>query len=406
MGDRVYAAERIMKKRVRRGRVEYFVKWKGWSQKHSTWEPEENILDRRLIDIFEQSPRTDKRGPGRKKEPARYQPVVTPVEDYGQSSRDIHVPENESEVIMEPPPENLDQHIEGALDDTCAALPEQDKDSLVSVDDSRATPPPPDLVPAASLLPEVTDAENSNSSEDRPILHCREAAGTKRKAEVLSKESGKIGVTITTSTATTGGSRGTSPPPSKLPRLVPIKTPTSPPYNPLPVHGRRPSSSSHRLSVEGAQPQLEVPASSAPVVTPTSPRAVNSTEKRPAALFPVTTQASQEQTATNIAATVPSVETAESKNNDNGERESTSDGCQSDSNVNNLLDTENLPQSRLTVPLLTSPSLEYWYNLNPVADNIFITDVTVNLQTVTIRECKTEKGFFRDRDHREQSDIK
>ena len=40
--------------------------------RHSTWEPEENILDGRLIDIFEQGQRGDpashKRGPGRKKE--------------------------------------------------------------------------------------------------------------------------------------------------------------------------------------------------------------------------------------------------------------------------------------------------------------------------------------------------
>ena len=33
---------------------EYLVKWKGWSPKYSTWEPEENILDARLIQIFNQ----------------------------------------------------------------------------------------------------------------------------------------------------------------------------------------------------------------------------------------------------------------------------------------------------------------------------------------------------------------
>jgi hypothetical protein len=36
-GDQVFAAEAITKKRVRKGITEYFVKWKGWSPKYSTW---------------------------------------------------------------------------------------------------------------------------------------------------------------------------------------------------------------------------------------------------------------------------------------------------------------------------------------------------------------------------------
>ncbi|XP_074548889.1 chromobox protein homolog 6a [Halichoeres trimaculatus] len=68
-GDRVFAAEAILKRRVRKGRLEYLVKWKGWAMKHSTWEPEENILDDRLILGFEQKERDrelhgpKKRGP-------------------------------------------------------------------------------------------------------------------------------------------------------------------------------------------------------------------------------------------------------------------------------------------------------------------------------------------------------
>ncbi|XP_068455679.1 chromobox protein homolog 6a [Clinocottus analis] len=68
-GDRVFAAEAILKRRVRKARLEYLVKWKGWAMKHSTWEPEENILDDRLILGFERKERErevngpKKRGP-------------------------------------------------------------------------------------------------------------------------------------------------------------------------------------------------------------------------------------------------------------------------------------------------------------------------------------------------------
>nr|5EQ0_A Chain A, Chromobox protein homolog 8 [Homo sapiens] len=53
-GERVFAAEALLKRRIRKGRMEYLVKWKGWSQKYSTWEPEENILDARLLAAFEE----------------------------------------------------------------------------------------------------------------------------------------------------------------------------------------------------------------------------------------------------------------------------------------------------------------------------------------------------------------
>ncbi|KAI7803711.1 putative chromobox protein-like protein 6 [Triplophysa rosa] len=68
-GDRVFAAEAILKRRIRKGRMEYLVKWKGWAVKYSTWEPEENILDERLVAAFEQKEREQemygpkKRGP-------------------------------------------------------------------------------------------------------------------------------------------------------------------------------------------------------------------------------------------------------------------------------------------------------------------------------------------------------
>ncbi|KAM9295984.1 E3 SUMO-protein ligase CBX4 [Gastrophryne carolinensis] len=68
-GEHVFAVESIEKKRLRKGRVEYLVKWRGWSSKYNTWEPEENILDPRLLVAFQNRERQEqlmgyrKRGP-------------------------------------------------------------------------------------------------------------------------------------------------------------------------------------------------------------------------------------------------------------------------------------------------------------------------------------------------------
>ncbi|CAN9508961.1 unnamed protein product [Ophioblennius macclurei] len=54
IGEQVFAVESIVKKRVRKGNVEYLLKWKGWPPKYSTWEPEEHILDKRLVQAYEE----------------------------------------------------------------------------------------------------------------------------------------------------------------------------------------------------------------------------------------------------------------------------------------------------------------------------------------------------------------
>ncbi|XP_060945839.1 chromobox homolog 7a isoform X2 [Limanda limanda] len=55
IGEQVFAVESITKKRMRKGNVEYLLKWQGWPPKYSTWEPEENILDPRLVLAYEEN---------------------------------------------------------------------------------------------------------------------------------------------------------------------------------------------------------------------------------------------------------------------------------------------------------------------------------------------------------------
>lgn len=99
-----------------------------------------------------------------------------------------------------------------------SALLNVDEDTVASSIDGRESPLPTADLSASNYS---VDSDSSSSSADMPLLPRREPAGTKRKAEVLSKESGKIGVTITTSSPSSGGG---SPPPNKIPKLLPLKS--------------------------------------------------------------------------------------------------------------------------------------------------------------------------------------
>ncbi|XP_011640659.1 polycomb group protein Pc [Pogonomyrmex barbatus] len=417
LGDRVYAAERITKKREKRGKIEYLVKWKGWSKKYNTWEPEENILDVRLIELYEES----QKGEVPTRRPRR---------------RDTRYNEQLSNLVVDEEPGGDERVGEDSQDESTTGSTSAprlnsvapDEDTLPSSLDSHESPTPPELVSTFSV-----DSDSSNSSMDIPLLPRKERM--KRKAEVLS-QSGKIGVTITTSSPSSGSG---SPPPNKVPRLLPLKNnSTTPSYHSHKANGqnqRRPSSSSLKSTPE--EPLPAVPTTPAPAIQdkkrpeadvphgppPSLPRAPL------APLAPLSPQIDtpleqsatkkkqlleQKQDKSNGAVTAadkanghksPSPTDSYTNNNRlptvvNGHHSPNNNNNNNNNNNSlNVKQTE-IPKSEIYVPL-TSPGTDYWHARNPVADQVFITDVTVNLKTVTIRECKTEKGFFRERDPKE-----
>lgn len=347
------------------GKIEYRVKWKGWSTRYNTWEPEENILDTRLIHIYERSLSSppSKRGP--KKKERFTEPDPDPQSEDDDNDTVAEETETESEkVVIKEEKEKKEKRESGKeaknekkkLHSTLSEL-----QSVASSSREKSKTPNRDLgtkswshassspTVNASKLPTIL-AEvdtNSSSSEDQPLSH-KEICGTKRKAEVLSKESGKIGVTIKT-----------SPEQPPAPKITCCESAASivvvPDKHQAPLSPETPAS----------HPESDTPA----IETPVQPL-----DGAPAA------------------APEPSVKVEPQPCADDIVKEAT--------NNNNTLNK--LPQIPVS-PRAAPPRL--WLPKARKTDQVFITDVTVNLETVTIRECKTERGFFRERDLKQEPII-
>lgn len=340
------------------GKVEYRVKWKGWSQRHNTWEPEENILDDRLIDIFERSQRYGSSIPKK-----QIRKRVLEETDSDEDASQPEVVEKEPVIKKEkvkmketpskkPEPAKCikkEEAFNPKVPGTVLTSSLSSTNALTKVSTSAAVPK---TVYPHDNITEADDA-SSSSSDDQPIVS-KEVLGAKRKAEVLSKESGKIGVTIKKTLAT----------PTKQPLQPQIKIERTPTHSAKDNEDERHSSATDSSN-----------ASTAAVDSKDTPKAL--IPEKPVLVVKAEEPITPEKAAS------PETKTSCKENK-----------------FTNLMTNSNM--KLLTSPKSAHPRL--WLpKAQSTSDQVFITDVTVNLETVTIRECKTERGFFKSRQDMERN---
>ncbi|RWS14775.1 nucleolin-like protein [Dinothrombium tinctorium] len=410
VGERVFAAECIIKKRIRKGKTEYLVKWKGWSTKYNTWEPEENILDVRLLQAFEQtqkdgSKKKDKqlvKRPQSSDNPLSPEPCTSSTSASNAcdtlAANDAESNVNQSKEESESG-DDEERKLEIALsnsssDSSSTIVPETVSDDA---NGSNETEP--------STTTNITDSKQKETHSKRKPDESPQS--TERAVKVSKSEASKTGekksltnnnynsANASTNNSLQGSTKAVTsnsvvvnpktdvnifPPTSQKAKVSTNMQTTSTPKNLLSKDYRKSppavgSSNSHQKNQQKNNQEK---------ITLNQPQQSLQQHKQ---LQPQQQQQQQQQ---QQSYQPPSQQQLPSRSQ-NSQPKQIKIVASNGSAASALL------ASHQKTIRKSSPPPEFWKKQNKLVDQILITDVTANDMTITVRECKTQHGFFRER---------
>ena len=372
VGERVFAAECILRKRIRKSRLEYFVKWKGWSPKYNTWEPEANILDPRLIESFEEGLKKSKskrpkakgnrdrtqnqtNGDANALSPSTSSVVSGGVANVSSVSIDIDDcddTDDKSDVFN-------DNSSEKSCSVTTSAEDIKKKDSLKRKSTQESTQPSK----SSKLNDSKVNDKKVNSSTSTSL-----PSSVNNSLQSISVSSPKLSRSELNSTVNT----------TRKVAEVQTSTPKT-----VAKEARNQLNASNDQHMAGNKSsESVVPTAVTKMSTATQASHVKPKEKHSHHHNQHKHHSSAKHLQKSSKVSEPQALIAANNTNNNV----------------NTTDSNTTPMTTHKTISRSSPPPEFWKKQNKLVDQIMITDVTANQMTITVRECKTVHGFFKDRE--------